>query len=145
MRDTANQRAQLTAAINDLTDALDHTRPERVAAAALDPSNQLWRTLGPPSSTRGGLNAWCGIAERIEAARDGDGLANNWKRDDLETTLLLRNAPAILELAGQLDPTSARDPLADRARWRPILDAAVQPQLAQPTAATIDHGLGLEL
>ena len=73
------------------------------------------------------------------------GLRTTGSVDDLETTLLLRNAPAILDLAGQLDPTSACDPLADRARWRPILDAAVQPQVAQRTAATIDHGLGLEL
>ena len=46
------------------------TRPERVVAAAIDPTNELWRSIGPPPTTRGGLAAWCGIAERVETERD---------------------------------------------------------------------------
>ena len=67
---TATQRNRLAGAIHDLDTALELTRPERVAAAATNPSSDLWRILGPPPATRGGLAAWCGIAEHIEAQND---------------------------------------------------------------------------
>ena len=51
-------------------DALDHTRPERIVAATTDPTHDLWTTLGPPPTTRGGLAAWCGIAEQLETWND---------------------------------------------------------------------------
>jgi hypothetical protein len=53
-----------------LEEPVDHTRPERVFAAALDPANQLWDRLEPPPPTRGGLAAWCRIAARLEAWND---------------------------------------------------------------------------
>jgi len=69
-RNIADARDSLTNAINDLDTALAVTRPERVIAAAIDPTNELWTSIGPPPATRGGLAAWCGIAERVEAERD---------------------------------------------------------------------------
>ena len=75
------QRSRLTAAIHDLDTALDLTRPERVAAAATNPRSDPWRILGPPPHTRGGLAAWCGIAEHIEAQHDRDATAITVRRE----------------------------------------------------------------
>ena len=65
----------------DLYDALDHTRPERIVAATTDPTHDLWTSLGPPPTTRGGLAAWCGIAEQLETWNDRH-LATEQRRSD---------------------------------------------------------------
>lgn len=140
-RATADQRAELTTAITDLSDTLDHTRPERVAAATLDPASELWHALGSPPTSRGGLSAWCGIAEQLERVRDL-GTAHSCERD---TQSLLQNATAIIDFATRLDPAPAQSSLTDRARWQPTLDAATRGLVVEPPAPTLDHGLGLEL
>jgi conjugative relaxase-like TrwC/TraI family protein len=165
MRASADQRADLTSAVADIAGALDITRPERVAAATRDPSSKLWRTLGPPPTTRGGLAAWCGIAQRVVAWRDqlpdtrplghrapsADDFADlrvrlhlhpAHRRDGL-AALVERN-PAIIAYASQLDPSPPRPPIEDRAAWQPAVDAADR-ALAVEQARSMERGLGVEL
>lgn len=165
MRATADQRAHLTSAVADIGDALDISRPERVASATRDPDSELWRTLGPPPTTRGGLAAWCGIAERVEAWRDqhpstrllGPRVSSAYDLADLRVRLrlhpdhrrdriavLVERAPAIIDHASQLDPNPPRLPLEDRAAWQPAVDAADR-ALALEQARSINRGLGIEL
>jgi hypothetical protein len=165
MRASADQRADLTSAVADIAGALDITRPERVAAATRDPSSKLWRTLGPPPTTRGGLAAWCGIAQRVVAWRDqlpdtrplghrapsADDFADlrvrlhlhpAHRRDGL-AALVERN-PTIIAYASQLDPSPPRPPIEDRAAWQPAVDAADR-ALAVEQARSMERGLGVEL
>jgi len=87
-RNTADKRDSLTNAINDLDAALAVTRPERVIAAATDPTNELGRSIGPPPATRGGRAAWWGIAERVETDRDhGLNLGTRHVTDGVGTVL----------------------------------------------------------
>jgi conjugative relaxase-like TrwC/TraI family protein len=166
MRATAHPRAHLTSAVADIGDALDITRAERVAAATRDPSNELWQTLGPPPVTRGGLAAWCGIAERIDAWRDqhpdtplpdhhapgADDCAEVRLRLHLhradrrhEMAALARRAPAIIDHASQFDHGPPTRPLEDRTAWQPTVDAADRALTVEQTARSMDRGLGIEL
>jgi len=143
-RDTANERARLSHAIDDLDTALTATRPARIAAAAKDPNNALWHTIGPPPPTRGGLATWCGIAEHIETEQDHPqpNRSTHHRTDDL--THILGHANQIIDAANQLDPTPTSDTLVDQSLWQPALTAAshLVAEHAQPDA---EQALGLEL
>jgi conjugative relaxase-like TrwC/TraI family protein len=164
MRATADQRAHLTTALTDIGDALDITRAERVAAATRDPGNELWRTLGPPPASRGGLAAWCGIAERIEAWRDqhpdtrlpdhhapgADDLADLRLRLHLADRRhgiagLVERAPAIIDRASQQDLSPPRAPLEDWAIWQQAVDAAHRALAVEQATRSVERGLGIDL
>jgi hypothetical protein len=141
LRETSREREQFSAATRDLADALDRTRPERVVGATLDPADSLWTMLGPPPPTRGGLNAWCGLAQQIVAAADqrSDALAPH------ELGTVVTHAPEIIELASDLDPGTAPNALADRPRWQQSLHATVDVLTAERPTPVLEQGLGLEL
>jgi len=143
-RGTAHERARLSTAIDDLDTALNATRPARVAAAAMDSTNELWNSIGPPPSTRGGLAAWCGVAERIETDRDHaqPNLGTNRRTDDLGT--ILEHANQIIDAASRLDPTPTRGSQVDRSLWQPAL-AAGSNLVAEHAQPTVEQGLELEL
>ena len=143
-RDTAHGRARLSSAIDDLDAALNATRPERVAAAAIDPNNELWNSIGPPPPTRGGLAAWCGIAERIETEQDHaqPNRSTHRRTDDLGT--VLEHANDIIDAANRLDATAARSALVDRSLWQPALAAGTN-LVAEHARPAPEQGLGLEL
>lgn len=166
MRATADERAHLTSAVADIGDALDITRSERVAAATCDPTSELWQTLGPPPATRGGLAAWCGIAERVEAWRDqhpdtrpsahrppsaadyadlrlGLRLHLAHQRDGIAA--LVERAPAIIDHASQLDHSPPGPPLEHRTAWQPTVDAADHALALEQPVRSIKRGLGIEL
>ena len=141
-RDTADERARLSSAIDDLDAALTATRPERVAAAAIDPTNELWNSIGPPPTTRGGLAAWCGIAERFETERDHaqPNLGTHHQTDDLAH--VLEHANQIIGAASRLDPTPTRGTIVDRSLWQPAL-AAGSALIAEPAQQVLEQGVGL--
>ncbi len=162
-RATAADQARLTNCINDLDAALAATRPERVAAAALDPRNKLWQVLGPPPATRGGLAAWCGITERIEDWRDRGASPDRWidhvpdarghpmlglrpcalGRESDDLARVLSTARELIDAASRLDPCPTRKGFVDRSNWLTTLRAA---ERALPTKQpALDHSLGLEL
>ncbi len=161
MARTARSHARLTDAICDLDLALDLTRPQRIAAAVTDPSSDLWSHLGPPPTTRGGLAAWCGIAERLETGNDRNvaptsvtsGAASRRRlqpgallRDvsrNGERAELLDNAQAIMEAAGAHDPAPARGAIPDRTQWQDILER-VHDALPRRSAG-LDVTMGIEL
>ncbi len=160
---TADERACLTAGIRDLDDALDNSRAERVVAAATSPTSEAWRVLGAPPSTRGGLHAWCGIAERLETRRDrhadvdhqdetlgGRGGATRCDRSvagldaaAYQSAALVDRAPEIINAAGRLDPTPSRTPLRDPTAWRRAVVAADRALALERQAPTLDCGLDL--
>ena len=141
-RETADERARLSTAIDALDAALTATRPERVAAAAIDPTNVLWNSIGSPPPTRGGLAAWCGIAERIETEQDH--AQPKRRTDDLSS--FLEHAHQIIDSASRLDPTPARDALVDRALWQPALAAGTDLVAEHARSAPEEEQeLGLEL
>jgi hypothetical protein len=162
MDETADARAQLERAITDLDGALHRTRPERVAAATLDPLSEPWQALGPPPHTRGGLNAWCGIAEHLTAHNDtnptrrdptgrtdGDRELNLAFRLDLiagprwdQQTALVDHADRIITIASRLDPTPPPDPLADRDHWQTTVEIAMGAE-SVARRRPIEHDLGL--
>jgi conjugative relaxase-like TrwC/TraI family protein len=148
---TGGQRRELEAAIHDTTAALDHTRPQRVATAALDPTSHLWDTLGPPPPSRGGLAAWCGIAQQLETINDHElgqpqqVPAAFYTPQERHTASLLAEATGIIATAHHLDPTPARDTLQDQATWQPALEAATQHVAERRPTREIDHGLGIGL
>jgi hypothetical protein len=148
MGETAIDRSDLSRAVEDIESALSATRLERVAAAALDPTHHLWTDLGPPPHTRGGLSAWCGIAERVETENDrglvqGTRPAYTYDFDELD--LVSDYAPEIIETAGRLDPSPARHPLDDRASWQRAVEAGSQTLVIEGPELTIDRGIGIEL
>ena len=155
MQATFGQRCQLDGAIHDTTAALDHTRPERVAAAALDPTTELRGILGAPPPSRGGMAAWCGIAERLEAINDCEPADHSYQThgqpsafyrpQERQTTTLLANAADIIATANQLDPEAADDPLVLRAAWQPTVETADRTLAAHRSPPALDRGLGLEL
>ncbi|MDQ6794447.1 MAG: hypothetical protein M3067_06465, partial [Chloroflexota bacterium] len=148
MGETAVERSDLSRAVEDVESALTATRPERVAAAALDPTHHLWTDLGPPPQTRGGLAAWCGIAERVETKNDR-GLVQATRaayvHDFDEFDLVSDYAPEIIETAGRLDPSPARHPVDDRASWQRAVEAGSQTLVIEGPELTIDRGIGIEL
>ena len=155
-------RTQLTQAVSDIYDALDSTRPDRVAAAVTDPTNELWTTLGPPPTTRGGLAAWCGIAERLEAWNDQHPLLPPGTHDASKTpslneqrslvdshrpdelTALLYNTSEVIDKASRIDPSPAAS-RNDRTSWQPILETAQRVLAAERPLPRVEHDLGLEL
>ncbi len=162
-RDTAHDRAALTNSINDLDAALAATRPERVAAAALNPTHKLWQLLGPPPATRGGLAAWCGIAERIEDLRDRGASPDGWidhvpdacahpmlglrpalGRESDDLARVLSSARELVDAASRLDssPTTTHG-FVDRSKWQATLRAADDALATKQRA--VDYSLGLEL
>jgi hypothetical protein len=127
---------------------------------------ELWRTLGPPPVTRGGLAAWCGIAERIEAWRDqhpdtslpdhhapgADEFADLRLRLRLHLAdrrhgmaALAKRAPAIIDHASQFDDGPPTPALEDRTAWQPTVDAADRALTVEQAARSMDRGLGIEL
>ena len=142
---SAAVRDRLSAAVRDATAALDHTRPER--AGALDPAHELWAVLGAPPKTRGGLAAWCGIGERVQAWDDyrlparRAGRAGHGSRQR-ELASLLADAPAILEYASRLDPAGIHDAVADRRAWQSTIESARQGLVERRPAPTVDHDFG---
>jgi conjugative relaxase-like TrwC/TraI family protein len=166
MTATADPRTRLDAAIRDLDDALDATRAQRVAAAAVEPTSKFWRALGPPPTTRGGLAAWCGIAEQLETWTDhhpasrqrhvralrgrshpilgpcpGVAAAPQWD----EVAALASDAKNIIDIASRLDPDPSPSPLDDCANWHPAVDTAQRVLTVQRLAPAVDRGLGIEL
>ncbi|MGO9874559.1 MAG: hypothetical protein ACLPVY_12225 [Acidimicrobiia bacterium] len=142
-RNTADRRDNLTKAIKDLDIALAVTRPERVIAAAIDPANELWRSIGPPPATRGGLAAWCGIAEQVETERDRGrpNLGTRRVNDDLGA--VLGHAHEIIDAASRQDPTPTHRTPVDPSLWQPRL--AGSRRITEPTQQTLEQGVGLEL
>jgi hypothetical protein len=74
------ERREAGRAADDLDDAVDRTRRERVVAAAIDPTHELCARLGQPPLTWGGLAAWCGIAEQVTAHNDRHARAESSER-----------------------------------------------------------------
>jgi hypothetical protein len=153
MRATRDQRHQLGAAIHDTSAALDHTRPQRIAAAALDPTHQLWRILGGPPPSRSGTAAWCGIAQQLELIHDDQPALFSqrspgpafYSPQEQQIATLLADAADIIHTANHLDPTPARHPLHDQQAWQPTVETAAQVLAAQRPAPAIDHDYGLGL
>ena len=161
----APERTRLGAALEDLDAALVHTRPDRIRAAVTDPTNALWTTLGPPPHTSGGLEAWCGLADQVEAWSDRPPSADEWLDRVLQEpthpilgrrpgrdgchewnrlAVLLDSWGAIEAAAGRLDPHSTAIP--EPATWRPTLDAATESAVERNVGAidrADDFGLGL--
>jgi hypothetical protein len=160
---TAEERARLTNAVSEIYDTLDRTRPQRIVAAANHPTHDLWTTLSPPPTTRGGLAAWCAIAEYLETWNDqrpaqehrpvgarNEGATNDRLRvADIaqpdKLAALLRNATSIIHTASRLDPSPAGRALDDRATWQATLDTARHALAVEPPAPQIEYDLGLEL
>jgi conjugative relaxase-like TrwC/TraI family protein len=160
---TAEPRVRLSNAIDDLDDALSRTRPGRVAAAAADHTSVLWAVLGVPPTTRGGLAAWCGIAEQVTAYADlhafsDDGGHAPRGRDEIDwiarldrlagprwdrPASLVEHADRIITTAARLDTSPAPEPLRDRARWRPCVEHAIQDLAIERCHRGIEHDLGL--
>jgi conjugative relaxase-like TrwC/TraI family protein len=151
---------RLEAGVRDLDAALEHTRPHRVAAAATDPTHPLWHMLGPPPLTRGGLAAWCGIAERVETANDHMPSVQHTDQDATPHLVIdarrrirnqlqgnqhedvVNNARAIIDIASRYDPTPEGHPLDERDAWQPTLDTAGRAfRIRHPE---IRRGVGLE-
>ncbi len=155
MRVTRDQRHQLGAAIHDTNAALDHTRPQRIAAAAIDPTHQLWDILGAPPPTRGGTAAWCGIAQQLELIHDDQPALFSqraprpafYSPQEHQIATLLADAADIIDTANHLDPTPARHPLRDQPAWQPTVETAAAVLAARRPVPAIDHdrdlGLGL--
>ncbi|MCU1448498.1 MAG: traA, partial [Acidimicrobiales bacterium] len=139
MTATTDERARLTSDIGDITGALDHTCPERVVAAVTDPTSELWHRLGPPPPTRGGLAAWCGIAQRVEAHLDRQSLATP------TLVSVVDNARWIVERASRLDPTPAHQPTEDQGTWQAALEEASRVLAVERPRLAVDHGIGIEL
>jgi conjugative relaxase-like TrwC/TraI family protein len=157
---TAEPRTRLTNAIADLDAALDHTRPERVAAAALDPAHALWDLLGPPPPTRGGLAAWCGIAHQVTAHHDlhpagDDRLRTSYDIDYIarldrlsgprwdRPSTLVDHTDRIIATACQLDPRPSTDPTHDPNHWQTTVERAIHQLAIEHRHHTIERGLGL--
>ena len=131
MRDTANQQAQLTAAVTDFTDALDHTRPQR--SQPLLSSEQ--RTLEDPRPTT--------IHPRpstLGAESPKNRSARQWRRtwEQLEARRPRNKSPAPQRPCDPRPCRTTRPDLglrsvADPARWRPILDRC--PTTGSPTTS----------
>jgi conjugative relaxase-like TrwC/TraI family protein len=149
---TSEQRRQLEARIHDAAAALDGTRIQRIADAALDPTNQLWETLGPPPPSRGGTAAWCGIAEQLETINDHHAAiadrqvpAAFYTSQERQVAALLAYAADIIDTANRLDPRPTLHPLQEQALWQRALESAAQHLSAQrpPPAIDDDRSLGL--
>jgi hypothetical protein len=152
MKATSDERHQLEACAGDVAAALDQTRPQRVADAALDPTSHLWNTLGPPPPTRGGTAAWCGIAQQLETFNDHHPApahqevpAAFYTAEERQVAGLLADAAVIIDTANHLYPEPARDPLADRAAWQPALETAAQHLVARRPPPGVDDDLALGL
>ena len=146
MNATAPDRCRLDAALEDLNAAMAHTLPDRIRAALTEPTSALWSTLGPPPRTSGGLRAWCGLAEQLEAWNDNAPITNERadrplceprhpmlghrpgrERCDEWTRLaaLLDHWDTIIATAEQLEPhptTATTGPET----WKPALDSATE-------------------
>ncbi|HVE45457.1 MAG TPA: hypothetical protein VNA57_01745 [Acidimicrobiales bacterium] len=168
-KEASDERDRLTSAVGDLDGALNATRAQRIASAALDPRSELWRMLGPPPGTRGGVAAWCGIAERVDAWTDGkpttksnpldcivghshpilgsrrtsaSGAAETWDR----LVALLNHADDVVRTASGLDPLArSADPLEDRERWQLAVKAADQALAAERPVPAVDRSCGRSL
>jgi hypothetical protein len=142
-RNTAATRDSLTKAIHDLDTALAAARPDRVATATIDPNNELWASIGPPPTTRGGIAASFGIAERVEADRERGqpNLGARRMTDDLGTVL---GHAQIIDAASQQDPTTTPGSPVDPSLWQPAL-AAGSRLITEPTQQTLEQDVGLEL
>ncbi len=161
MERTAQQRAELSSAVRDIEVALDRTRRQRVITAVREPTSLLQHALGPPPTAPGGLAAWCGIAEQLEAFHDrqppaaaqraagpsadpvlgarprGIDAGQQWEqlRD------LIDHATEIIGHAQLLAPASP-SPLEHPATWQvSVGDARRQIDVH---VASWDHGLGIE-
>jgi predicted nucleic acid-binding Zn-ribbon protein len=87
----APQRQELGTTLAQVDAALDRTRPDRVAALADDPPDQLHRRIGPPPGTPAGRAVWCHHALDIEAALDrNDGAISPWTVWSPQTDLARR-------------------------------------------------------
>lgn len=162
--DTAGERVRLTRAINAIDDALATTLSERVTAAAHDPTSDLWDTLGTPPDSRGGRDAWCGIAHQLEGWRDRPPNPDQWidrklgepthpllgtrpgsdGRDQWErVAALIDYADDIINIADQLDPAPSAA-LTQPADWHQAIQQTI-PLIAEPDQPSIDHSVGLGL
>jgi hypothetical protein len=148
MAETAVERSDLSRAVDEIKGALSATRPDRVVAAALDPAHHLWAELGPPPQTRGGLAAWCGLAERIETKRDrargveSTSGAYGYDIDDVDRAI--ENAPEIIKSAELRDPSPARHP-GERAEWKRAVEASSRTLAREGRSLESERGIGIEL
>jgi len=162
----ASERTRLGDAIEDLDAALVHTRPDRVRAAVTDPTSALWISLGPPPRTPGGLAAWCGLAEQLEAWDDRPPETDEWpdrllrepthpvlgrrpNRDGRDVwnrlVVLLDNWDPIKAAAERLESHSTGT-TAEPETWRLAIDTAAESAVERSGVAmprADDLGLGL--
>ena len=123
-----------------------------------DPTHDLWTSLGPPPTTRGGLAAWCGIAEQLEAWSDRHARPAHLAVDTLiarhglgarvqpgELSILLSNAANVIHTASRLDSTPAGSALEDRTNWQATIENTQGVLAAEQPALRTEHDLGLEL
>lgn len=162
---SAEERDRLTRAVKDLDDALASTRAQRVAAAAVDPASELWQSLGPPPETRGGLAAWCGIAERLDTWTDRrSSTTSRLDRfaprshpllgprpsvsDDREwdaVSTLLDHSAELVRSASRRDPGPPGRLLEDQDLWQPAVKVAADSIQVEHRTRAITHGSGIEL
>lgn len=72
--DVAGRRTQTEQVVAQLDDALDRTRPDRVARLVEDPPEHLLARLGPPPESRAGRAVWCHHGFELEADLDRNGV-----------------------------------------------------------------------
>lgn len=166
MEETAWEQMRLHTAVADLDDALGATRAGRVAAAACDPTSDLQLSLGRPPHTGGGLAAWCGIAERVEAWRDhtatptgraepcfgGDhhpvlgprpprGAGQSWDR----LVALVDHAEELVAAASRAHPVPTGDERPHHREWEPAVEAAARAVAAERSVPAAEQSTGLSL
>lgn len=144
---TDSERRRLEAAVKQLDDALDHTRPQRVLEMARGPKtpDHLQNALGPLPPSRGGRAVWLALAEGIEADADrkgrrerpGPGAAWTWP-------VSVDHRPDLVDIGSRLDPTPAGDALPDPATWAVRLEEAGV-RLQRLPAIERDMGLSISL
>ena len=141
---TKDERTELRRTLREIDAALEDTRVERVLALAHDdsPPFYLLESLGEVPLSRGGQQAWCGLAIEIERYRDRHAVTNefmalgadpecevqrlpdkNWNR----VNDLIRDADAIIEVAHELDPVERNIiDIANSSTWTMYVTEAQQ-------------------
>jgi hypothetical protein len=152
---TASERQTLAHAIADTGHVLDTDREQRVVAAATAPpgSHHLHQLLGLPPTSRGGLAAWCALADHHEANQDGraprhelhEAFAHSidryGRRNGNAVQELISVAPSVITLATNADPKPAHSIPDTRDRAAALAAAEHARQQALYAERTVHHGL----
>jgi hypothetical protein len=151
---TEDERSDLRRALLEIDAALEDTRIERVLALAHDdsPPFYLLEALGKLPQSRGGQQAWCGLAAEIERHRDRHGLTNEalalgpepqfrlGQVSDKERSRLhdlIHSADGIIGAAHELDPVRRHSvDVADSRTWVAHVAVSQQRMIATREAAT---------